>query len=235
MKIEIWSDYVCPFCYIGKRRFEEALAETGLEGKAEVVFKAFQLDPNSPETSDKNMQEVLAQKYGTSMEEAKNMTDNVEFQAKTVGLHYDFGKIKPANTFNAHRLAKLAEQQGLGAQASERLLKAYFIDAEKIGTEDVLLRLAEEVGISRERAQQVLDSDEFAADVKADIAEAGKIGVRGVPFFVINQKYAISGAQPTETFADALRKVAEEEGIQPSLKVLGPDGEGLCTDDGCTF
>ncbi len=235
MKIEIWSDYVCPFCYIGKRRFEEALKETGLGENAEVVFKAFQLDPNTPETSDKTMQEVLAEKYGTSVEEAKNMTDNVELQAKTVGLHYDYGKIKPANTFNAHRLAKLAEQQGLGAQASERLLKAYFIDAEKIGTEDVLLRLAEEVGIARDRAQQMLDSDEFAAEVKADIAEAKQIGVQGVPFFVINRKYAISGAQPAEAFAEALRKVAEEEGIQPSLKVLAADGEGICTDDGCSI
>ncbi|WP_342506797.1 DsbA family oxidoreductase [Sporosarcina sp. FSL K6-2383] len=235
MKIEIWSDYVCPFCYIGKRRFEEALKETGLGENAEVIFKAFELDPNSPATSESTMQEVLAGKYGTSVEEAKKMTDNVVVQAKTVGLNYDYDKIKPANTFNAHRLAKLAEQQGLGAQTSERFLKAYFIDAEKIGTEDVLLRLAEEVGISRDRAQQVLDSDEFAADVKADIAEAGQIGVQGVPFFVINRKYAISGAQPAEAFAEALRKVAEEEGIQPSLKVLGADGEGLCTDDGCSI
>jgi predicted DsbA family dithiol-disulfide isomerase len=215
MKIEIWSDYVCPFCYIGKRRLEEALKETGLEENAEVVFKAFELDPNSPATSDKTMQEVLAQKYGTSVAEAKNMTDNVSVQAQSVGLNYNFDKMAPANTFNAHRLAKLAEQQGLGAQASERLLKAYFIDAEKIGTEDVLLRLAEEVGISRERAQKVLDSDEFAEEVKADIAEAKQIGVQGVPFFVINRKYAISGAQPAEAFAEALRKVAEEEGIQP--------------------
>ncbi|WP_203248178.1 DsbA family oxidoreductase [Sporosarcina beigongshangi] len=211
MKIEIWSDYVCPFCYIGKRRFEEALKETGLEENAEVIFKAFELDPNSPATSDESMEEVLAKKYGTSIDEAKKMTDNVVVQAKTVGLDYDFSKMTPANTFNAHRLAKLAEQQGLGAQVSERFLKAYFIDAEKIGTEDVLLRLAEEVGISRERAQQVLDSDEFAAEVRADITEAGQIGVQGVPFFVINRKYAISGAQPAEAFAEALRKVAAEE------------------------
>ncbi|MFJ7935038.1 DsbA family protein [Sporosarcina sp. NPDC096371] len=233
MKIEIWSDYVCPFCYIGKRRFEEALKETGLKESAEVVFKAFELDPNSPATSDQTMPEVLAQKYGTSVEEAKRMTENVKVQAESVGLHYNFDKMAPANTFNAHRLAKLAEQQGIGAQASERLLQAYFIDAEKIGMEEVLLRIAEEVGISRDRAKQVLDSDEFAAEVNTDIAEARQIGVQGVPFFVINRKYAISGAQPAEAFAEALRKVAEEEGIQPSLKVLGTDGEGLCTDDGC--
>jgi predicted DsbA family dithiol-disulfide isomerase len=211
MKIEVWSDYVCPFCYIGKRRLEEALAETGLGEKAEIVFKAFELDPHSPATSDETMQEVLAKKYGTSLDEAKNMTDNVAVQAKTVGLNYDFAKMTPANTFNAHRLAKLAEQEGVGTEMSERLLQAYFIENQKIGTENVLLKIAEEAGLARDRVKEVLDSDEFADNVRSDIAEAGQIGVRGVPFFVIDRKYAISGAQPAEAFAEALRKVAAEK------------------------
>ncbi|MCG7336742.1 DsbA family oxidoreductase [Sporosarcina sp. ACRSM] len=211
MKIEVWSDYVCPFCYIGKRRLEEALVETGLKEKTEVVFKAYELDPNSPDTSDEPMQAVLAKKYGMSMEEAKKMTDNVEVQAKTVGLNYDFDKMTPANTFRAHRLAKLAEQEGIGAELSERLLRAYFIEGQKIGTNDVLLALAEEVGLDRDRVKEVLESDAFTEEVRHDITEAGQIGVRGVPFFVINRKYAISGAQPAETFAEALRKVAAEE------------------------
>lgn len=211
MKIEVWSDYVCPFCYIGKRRLEEALEETGLKEKTEVVFKAFELDPNSPDASDESMQAVLAKKYGMSLEEAKKMTDNVKVQAKTVGLDYDFDKMTPANTFRAHRLAKLAEQEGIGAELSERLLQAYFIEGQKIGTNDVLLDLAEGVGLARDRVKEVLEGDEFTEEVRYDIAEAGKIGVRGVPFFVINRKYAISGAQPAETFAEALRKVAAEE------------------------
>ena len=211
MKIEIWSDYVCPFCYIGKRRLEEALEQTGLGEKAEVVFKAFELDPNSPAVSDTLIKESLAKKYGMSVEEAKKMTDNVVDQAKAVGLNYNFDVMTPANTFNAHRLAKLAEQEGFDKTVSESLLKAYFIDGEKIGTEDVLLRIAEEAGISRDRAKAVLDSDEFADDVRMDIAEAQQIGVKGVPFFVINRKYAISGAQPAEAFANALRQAAEEE------------------------
>ncbi|MBO0602102.1 DsbA family oxidoreductase [Sporosarcina sp. E16_3] len=210
MKIEIWSDYVCPFCYIGKRRLEEALEQTGLGEKAEVVFKAFELDPNSPAVSDTLIKDSLAKKYGMSVEEAKKMTDNVVDQAKTVGLNYNFDVMTPANTFNAHRLAKLAEQEGFDKTVSESLLKAYFIDGEKIGTEDVLLRIAEEAGISRDRAKAVLDSDEFADDVRMDIAEAQQIGVKGVPFFVINRKYAISGAQPAEAFANALRQAAEE-------------------------
>lgn len=211
MKIEIWSDYVCPFCYIGKRRLEEALEQTGLGEKAEVVFKAYELDPNSPAVSDTLMTEVLAKKYGMSVEEAKKMTDNVVDQAKSVGLNYNFDVMTLANTFNAHRLAKLAEQEGFDKTVSESLLKAYFIDGEKIGAEDVLLRIAEEAGISRDRAKAVLDSDEFADDVRMDIAEAQQIGVKGVPFFVIDRKYAISGAQPAEAFANALRQAAEEE------------------------
>lgn len=210
MKIEVWSDYVCPFCYIGKRRLEEALESTGLKDKTEVIFKAYELDPNSPQTSNQSMAEVLAGKYGTSLEEAKKMNENVGLQAESVGLHYDFDNMKPANTFDAHRLAKLAEQEGVAAEVSESLLKAYFVDAKKIGTHDELLSIAEEAGISRNRAKEVLDSDEFEDDVKADITEAGQIGVQGVPFFVINRKYAISGAQPAEAFEEALRKVAEE-------------------------
>ena len=135
-------------------------------------------------------------------------------QAKSVGLTYDFENMRPANTFDAHRLAKLAEKENVADKVAEKLLHSYFIDAEEIGKEQILIRIAEEAGISQERAKAMLDSDEFAADVKADIAEARQVGVQGVPFFVINRKYAISGAQPAETFADALRKVAEEEGIQ---------------------
>lgn len=213
MKIEIWSDYVCPFCYIGKRRLEEALEQTGLGEKAEVVFKAYELDPNSPAVSDTLMTEVLAKKYGMSVEEAKKMTDNVVDQAKSVGLNYNFDVMTPANTFNAHRLAKLAEQEGFDKTVSESLLKAYFIDGEKIGAEDVLLRIAEEAGISRDRAKAVLDSDEFADDVRMDIAEAQQIGVKGVPFFVIDRKYAISGAQPAEAFANALRQAADRKSV----------------------
>ena len=214
MKIEVWSDYVCPFCYIGKRRLEEAIESTGLGDKVEVVFKAFELDPNSPATSNETMQEVLAGKYNISIEEAKGMTDNVVTQAESVGLKYNFSTMKPANTFKAHRLAKLAEQEGLGAEIAEQLLHAYFIESKQIGLDEELIDLCEKVGISKERAEEVLNSEEFAEDVKADITEAGQIGVQGVPFFVINRKYAISGAQPAETFAEALQKVAEEEGIR---------------------
>lgn len=211
MKIEVWSDYACPFCYIGKRRLEEALKVTGFEGKVEVVFKAFQLDPSAPKVSEESTYERLAKKYGKTVDEAKEMTENVTVQAKTVGLDYNFDKITTTNTFDAHRLVKLAEQEGVASEVTERLLKAYFIDGEKIGLAEVLLRLAKEEGIPSDRAKEVLNSEEFAEDVKADINEGGQLGVQGVPFFVIDRKYAISGAQSVETFANALQKAAVEE------------------------
>lgn len=233
MKIEVWSDYVCPFCYIGKRRMEEAIATTGLAHNIDVQFKAYELDPNSPAISDKSTYEMLAEKYQTTPEAAKQMTASVSQQAQTVGLTYDFDRINEANTFDAHRLAKWAEAQGKPAEVSERLLKAYFIEAQEIGRHEVLLNLAEEIGLDRKQAAEILSSNAYEAEVNQDIQEGMSLGVQGVPFFVINRKYAISGAQPTEAFAEALRKVAEEEGISTKLQQLGQDNVGICKDDNC--
>lgn len=209
MKIEVWSDYVCPFCYIGKRHLEEAIQQAGLEEKVEVVYKAFELDPNAPATSEKSMATALAEKYQMSVEEAKAMTGNVAAQAQAVNLTYDFENMTPANTFQAHRLAKFAEEAGLGEKMTERLLYAYFTESEKIGTFETLLKLAEEVGLSKEQTGEMLHSERFIDDVKKDIEEAGQIGVQGVPFFVIDRKYALSGAQPVATFVEALKKANE--------------------------
>lgn len=234
MKIEIWSDYVCPFCYIGKRRLEQALDSTGLSKQAEVVMKAFQLDPSTPEDSDAHVAHSLAQKYRVSLEQAKEMIENVAQQARTVGLEYNVDGMKEVNTVKAHRLAKYAEREGVADKVTERLLHDYFIAGKHIGKMDVLLDAAADSGLDRQKTEEVLQSDEFLDEVKADIDEAAKLGVRGVPFFVINRKYAISGAQPLEAFENALRKVAEEEGIQPKLSMLNSDGSGVCTDDNCT-
>lgn len=211
MRIEVWSDYVCPFCYIGKRRLEEALESTGLKDQVEVVFKAYQLDPDSPKVTDLKMHDVLSTKYNMSMDEAKKMTENIAAQAKEVGLDYDFENMRRANTYDAHRLVKLAETENLGEEMTEALLNAYFVEAKQIGDVEFLTQLGESVGLLNDRVRAMLDSDEFSSNVQEDIEEAGQVGVKGVPFFVINRKYAISGAQPAETFAQALRKVAEEE------------------------
>ena len=211
MKIEVWSDYVCPFCYIGKRKLENALKETGLDDRAEVVYKSFQLDPTTPETSEHTMASAVAEKYGISLEQAEASNANIAAAAKEVGLDYDFDSMRPGNTFNAHRLAKWAEEQGKGSELTENLLHAYFTEGRSIGLKDVLADIAEETGLDRAEAAAVLESDRYAGDVRGDIGEAAAIGVRGVPFFVLNRKYAISGAQPDELFRSALEKAVSEE------------------------
>ncbi|WP_153723181.1 DsbA family oxidoreductase [Sporosarcina cascadiensis] len=232
MKIEVWSDYVCPFCYIGKRRLEQALKQTGLEGQVDVQFKAYQLDPHTPVASGQSLLEGLAAKFSVSRTEAENMMKNIEELAGTVGLHYQTDKMTTSNTLDAHRLAKLAQQHGKEAQVTERLLHGYFAEGEQIDTEEVLLAIAEEAGLDAERTKAVLRSDDFKDEVQTDIEEARQIGVQGVPFFVINRKYAISGAQSAETFAESLKKAAKEESVQPSLKVLGEENL-QCNDGSC--
>lgn len=233
LKIEIWSDYVCPFCYIGKRTLEQALIKTGFNNQVEVTFKAYQLDPTTPEDSSIPVYEGLAAKFGQSVEQAKEMTKGVAQHAQQVGLEYDFDNMVQANTLAAHRLVKWAETQGRDAALTEQLLKGYFIDAEHIGKHEVLLNNAEAVGLPRNEAKLVLDSDDFKADVEQDIAEAGQLGVQGVPFFVINRKYAISGAQPLEAFTDSLKQIADEEGLRPALKPLGSKKTSYCSGDSC--
>lgn len=235
MKIEIWSDYVCPFCYIGKKQLEKAIEDTGYSGQVELVYKSYQLDPTTPIDSHSTVYESLAKKYGMSLEKAKEMTVGVTERAKEVGLNYDFSNLMEENTLKAHRLVKWAEQQGDVTALVESLLNSHFIEGKRIGQDDVLLEIAEKVGLEREEVAKVLADDGYKNEVEADIQEGLQLGVRGVPFFVLNRKYGISGAQPQEVFEDTLRKVAEEEGLQPSLKMAGTGDVGICTDDNCKF
>ena len=233
MKIEIWSDYACPFCYIGKRRLEEAL--TQFEHKVEVKYKSFELDPNAPVEINQTIYEILASKYGTTLERAKQMSEGVIEQAKSVGLQFDFDSLIPTNTFNAHRLAKIAEENGKDKELVEKLLDAYFVQGKHIGDETVLVELAESVGLDINIVKEHLNSTSYEEDVRKDEYEAKTIGVQGVPFFVINDKYAISGAQPTEVFLNSLKKVWEEEHASPKLMNLSSNNVGVCTDDSCTL
>ncbi|UUV24102.1 MULTISPECIES: DsbA family protein [Lysinibacillus] len=235
MKIEIWSDYVCPFCYIGKKQLEKAIEDTGYSGQVELVYKSYQLDPTTPIDSHSTVYESLAKKYGMSLEKAKEMTMGVTERAKEVGLNYDFSNLMEENTLKAHRLVKWAEKQGDVTALVELLLHSHFIEGKRIGQDDVLLEIAEKVGLEREEVTKVLADDVYKNEVEADIQEGLQLGVRGVPFFVLNRKYGISGAQPQEVFEDTLRKVAEEEGLRPSLKMAGTGDAGICTDDNCKF
>jgi predicted DsbA family dithiol-disulfide isomerase len=235
MKIEVWSDFVCPFCYIGKRRLEEALAQFPHRDRVEVVFKSFELDPNASKGTTLSVHEHLARKYGTTIEQAKKMSENVAEQAATVGLDFKFEKMIHTNTFDAHRLAKFAESKGKDAELTERLLNAYFIDCKHIGDHETLKELAVEVGLDAEEAEDILKGTDYEKDVRADEAEARQIGVQGVPFFVLNGKYAISGAQPAEVFKSALQQVWEEENKKTPLQsITGAETDNaFCTDEGC--
>lgn len=212
MKIEVWSDFVCPFCYVGKRRLEQALEQFPHRDQVEVEFKSFELDPNAKVYSGQSIHELLASKYGTSVEQARQMNENVGQQAAGVGLNYNFDEMKHTNTFDAHRLVKYAASVGKEKEMTEILLHSYFEEGKLISDHEVLADLAESVGVDRQSALDVLkDEKNFANDVRIDESIAQQIGVTGVPFFVINQKYSISGAQPTTTFLGALQQVWQEE------------------------
>ncbi|OIK06615.1 disulfide bond formation protein DsbA [Bacillus sp. MUM 116] len=237
MKIEVWSDFVCPFCYIGKRRLEEALSQFPNQDEVEVEFKSFELDPNSPKNIDKSIHEVLASKYGMSIEQAKQANQGVGQQAAGVGLTYHFDTMKPTNTFDAHRLAKFAKEHGKEAEVTEKLLQAYFTEGKNIGDYETLADITASAGLDRQQALTALqDQTAFANDVRIDEAIAQQYGISGVPYFVINQKYAISGAQPTETFLGALQQVWQEETAAPVvLKDLSTESaaDATCTDGSC--
>jgi len=238
MKIEVWSDYVCPFCYIGKRRLEEAIAQFPNKDQIDVEYKSFELDPNAPAENDKNIHESLAQKYGMSIEQAKQANENVGKQAATVGLTYHFDNMKLTNTFDAHRLTQFAKTVGKDRELMEKLLYGHFTESKYLGDDETLATIAESVGIDREEALEVLhDKDAYANDVRIEEGIAKQYGISGVPYFVINQKYAISGAQPTETFLNAIQKVWEEENPINVLQDLTTEGtEGaICTDDHCVI
>lgn len=238
MKIEVWSDFVCPFCYIGKRRLEEALAQFPHKEQVQVEFKSFELDPSSPKNIDKSIHEVLATKYGMSIEQAIQANQGVGQQAASVGLTYHFDTMKPTNTFDAHRLAKFAKTLGKEAEVTEKLLYAYFTESKQIGDYDTLADIAVSAGIDREETIGVLnDQNAFSNDVRMDESIAQQYGISGVPYFVINQKYAISGAQPTATFAGALQQVWQEESASLVLQDLSTENaeDASCVDGSCAI
>ncbi|MFD2212661.1 DsbA family oxidoreductase [Metabacillus endolithicus] len=236
MKIEVWSDFVCPFCYIGKRRLEMALDQFPHKDQVEVEFKSFELDPNAPTYTEQGIYQALAAKFGASEQQVREMNKGLIQQASDLGIKFNYEDMKPTNTFNAHRLNKFAKTIGKETELTEKLLHAYFTDTKNVGDIDTLADLAEAAGIDRSKALEVLNDEKaFANEVRGDERTAQQIGVTGVPFFVVNQKYSISGAQPQETFSRALTKIWEEENPKPKFQELHFDGgEGaICTDDGC--
>lgn len=228
MKVEIWSDVVCPFCYIGKRKFEKALEGFGPKEKVEVVWRSFQLDPDLQPVPGMSVHEYLGKRKGGTTADGKRMNDQMAEMAKEVGLHYDFDKAVINNTLLAHQLLHLAKTHQKQDQMKERLFAAYYTQGQNIGDLDTLVKLGEEVGLDGTEIRAALEQQTYAQEVQEDIVRAQQVGVRGVPFYVFNNKYAVSGAQPTELFKEVLDKVWEEE--KPAI--LGDVTGGTCTPDG---
>lgn len=210
MKIEIWSDIACPFCYIGKRNLEAALQEFEHADEVELEWRSFELNPQAPVDGESDMTEMLAAKYGYSREQALAMNEQVSERARQAGLDFRMADIVPTNTFDAHRLIHLAARHGLQAQMKERLLHAYFTEGQHLGDTETLVQLAGETGVPAGEAEAMLAGDDFKHEVRADQTEARDLSITGVPFFVVDRKYGISGAQPVEVFTQALEQAWQE-------------------------
>jgi protein disulfide-isomerase len=209
MKVEIWSDVMCPFCYIGKRKFETAINDLSLKDEVEVVWHSFQLNPNLKAQPEKDVYSYLAELKGQTMEWSVGIHDNLTKAAKVIGLDYHFEKAKVANSFDAHRVIQLAKKYNLTDELEERFFKAYFTEGELMSDHDTLIRLATEAGLPKEEVVQVLETDQYAQEVIKDGAEARRLGASGVPFFVMDRKYAVSGAQEPSVFKATLEKALE--------------------------
>jgi predicted DsbA family dithiol-disulfide isomerase len=220
LKVEVWSDVVCPWCYIGKRRLEGALQGFEHAGEVEVIYRSFELDPRAPATPDGTLAERLARKYVVTLEQAQAMNRRVTDTAAGEGLEYNLDIARPGNTFDAHRLIHLAAAEGKQADMKERLMAAYFVEGRAVSDRETLIALGAELGISADRARQVLESDDFADEVRADEREAGRLGIGGVPFFVIDRQYGFSGAQPAELLREGLARAWA--GMEPA--VIKPGG-----------
>lgn len=207
MKIEIWSDIMCPFCYIGKRQLEAAL-EQFPNNDFEIEWKSFQLDPTITPQSGKDVYTFLAERKGMSLEQSKEMHKGVAERAKSVGLDYNFDKTVISNSLEAHRIIQLAKTKKLGDQMEEIFFKAYFTEGRDLNDGPTLIELAEKAGLNKNDVIEVLESDHlYLKEVQNDISEAQQIGVQGVPFFVFDRKYAVSGAQPVEAFVQTIQEV----------------------------
>lgn len=215
LTIEVWSDVVCPFCYIGKRELEHALAEFPHKDSVQVVWRSFELDPDAPPSTGQSTIAMLMERYGISEAEARSRVQGVVDRAAGLGLQYDMEKTIVGSSFDAHRLLQYAKREGAGDRVKERLFRAYFTEGRHLADRAFLLQVANEAGLDTKALEQALAGDGWAAEVRADEQEAARLGVRGVPFFVFDRRFAVSGAQPQETFRMALEKAWAERAQGP--------------------
>jgi predicted DsbA family dithiol-disulfide isomerase len=233
LRVDIWSDIACPWCYVGKRRFEAALAEFPQRAQVEVVWHSFELDPTAPAQPGQSMRAILARKYGGGEAGAQGMLDSMTVTAAGEGLDYHFEKVQPTNTFLAHQVIHLAADRGLQDAVKERLLAAFFVEGEFLGDRETLVRLGTEAGLDAGEVRAALESGEYADAVRQDEAQAQALGISGVPFFVLGGKYGVSGAQPSDVLRGALAQVWQETHPAP-LTLIGTDAPaGGCEDGSC--
>jgi predicted DsbA family dithiol-disulfide isomerase len=231
VKVEIWSDVVCPFCYIGKRQFDEALTRFEHGAEVEVLWRSFELDPSAPAERTGDNLDHLARKYGMSRADAQAAQDRVQASANRVDLHLDFDRARSGNTFDAHRLLHLAARHGRQDDLKERFFAAYFTEGRPIGVAETVRSVAIEAGLPADDVDAVLGSDELATEVRSDEDEARALGVTGVPFFVIDRAYAVSGAQGTETILEALDRAWAAS--HPLTIVAAGEPGSTCDDGSC--
>lgn len=233
LKIQIWSDVMCPFCYIGKRKIEEALNQFENKDSVAIEWKSFQLDPSFVATPNESIIDHLAEKYRKDNDWAQTMIANMTENAKRSGLDFHFEKAILANSLNAHRLLHLAKKHNLANELEELLFKAYLTDGKNVNDLQTLVSLGIEVGLEKDTIEEVLHSDIYTSEVRHDQEVAQSIGATGVPFFVFDNKYAISGAQPADVFLKTLEKSWKEGNFETKLKIQNTADDNSCGIDGC--
>lgn len=233
LKIQIWSDVMCPFCYIGKRKLEVALSQFENKDGVAIEWKSFQLDSNFMATPGEIIVDHLAEKYRKNTDWAQEMLENMTQNAKASGLDFHFEKAILANSLHAHRLLHLAKKHDLSNELKELLFKAYLTDGKNVNDLQTLKEIGLEAGLENDAIERVLQSDEYAIEVKKDQEEAQSIGVTGVPFFVFDSKYAVSGAQQPETFLKTLEKTWEEGDYSSKVILQNAIDGNSCGIDGC--
>lgn len=233
LKIQIWSDVMCPFCYIGKRKIEEAITQFENKDSIEIEWKSFELDPSFVPKPSETIADHLAEKYGRDTDWAQSMLENTTQTAKTNGLDFHFEKAILANSLNAHRLQHLAKKHNLSNELEELLFKAYFTEGKNVNDWITLQEIGQKAGLHIDEIKQLIDTDIYTKEVRQDQQDAQNIGVTGVPFFVFDNKYAVSGAQPTEVFLKTLEKTWEEGNFETKLKLQNTSDENSCGINGC--
>lgn len=236
MLVEIWSDVACPWCHVGKRRWERALADFPHRAEVEVAWRSFELDPRAPARHREPQAELLARKYGTSRAQAEAMNARMTAEAAREGLEFHLDRVVVGNTFDAHRLLHESAQHGLRDRMVERLFVAYLSEGEALGEHEVLVRLAAGEGLDADAVRAMLASDRHAAAVRDDGARARRLGITGVPFFVLDGRLGVSGAQPPEVLLAALTEAWEQ--ARPALRMVGEaggagDADAACGPEGC--